>query len=506
MNPFQSNPSQERALKPIRAKGDRIMIVVCWLMWALSLSFAPMHDTWMAAGVIGTLLAGVVTLLGLSRPGRLSTRLAAALAFMGLSALMIHQSHGLIETHFAIFVLLAFLLYYRDWRPVCVAAIFIALHHWTFCEFQMRGYPIFVFPEGHPCSMVLVHAAYVLLEAAVLVYLGTVIRREALEAAAIALLGEHLVSGEKIDLAQSMNEASIASSRGLATFLGIINGAVSRAGSVAEGIDTVSADMSEAASQILRLGRDQHKTADTTIETVLSMADTAQSMTAECSEVASVARSSSEAIGRGRESMRLAVATMETIVGSVAGVSREIEQLEDQSQKIETIIKIISDIAGQTNLLALNATIEAAKAGELGRGFNVVAQEVRELSLRTHASLLQAQEVVDGVRSRTAHVRQTTERCCADARRGGEEVEQANEKLDLVVKRLPEIVKRAESVVDHAQRHNILTEDVVFSMRGIGNAVTSTSSTLDRISTLGGSLRSMASDLCGSVSLFRLPG
>ena len=506
MSLFHLNAVDEAALQPIHAKGDRIMSVVCWMLAVVSISFSHLHGTLVLALAVGLSLAGTASLLTHLLPGRLPTRLVIAFVFMAFSALLIDQAHGMIETHFSIFALLAFLLYYRDWRPVGVAAVTIALHHYAFCELQMRGLPIYVFPDGQPCTMVLVHAAYVVTESAVLIYLGSVIRREALESAAIAALGERLVQGGAIDLTMAGFSASgDTASRGLATFLNAINNAVLRASSVASGIGDVSGEMTVAATDMLRLGRDQRSSTEVAIQTVLLMADATRHMTDHCQEVATVARGSATTIEQGRASMRGAVQTMDGVVTSVSAVASQIDHLHTESARIESIIKMIADIADQTNLLALNATIEAARAGERGRGFSVVAQEVRQLSLRTHASLAEVQSVVDLVRGHTAEVRQTADRCRVEAVRGGADLDKANHRLGEVLAQLPQIVKRADSVVDHARKHTACTGEVVERMRSVSDTIAGNSLTLDRIEALGQSLRSMSADLCESVTVFESP-
>lgn len=154
----------EYTLDCIRRQGDKIMVSVNWFLFAVALAFAPMHSTWGVALLIGLPAAGVPSLLYLTMPGTLGSRLANATAFMVFSGLTIHQAHGMVETHFGIFALLAFLLYYRDWMPIVIAAGVIAVHHLLFNQLQQAGYPIFVFPTADGLHMVLVHAAYVVFE------------------------------------------------------------------------------------------------------------------------------------------------------------------------------------------------------------------------------------------------------------------------------------------------------------------------------------------------------
>src|ERR1022692_51788 len=106
------------------------------------------------------------------------------------AALLIQQAHGVTEAHFGIFALLAFLLYYRDWRPIVLAAGLIAIHHAGFYLLQVQGVPVFVFQHSHMPIMVVIHAAYVVFESLILVLLSVKLRMETKAASVLASLGK----------------------------------------------------------------------------------------------------------------------------------------------------------------------------------------------------------------------------------------------------------------------------------------------------------------------------
>lgn len=175
--------------------GDRIMVVVAWLLFVYALVLAPRHQTWAAAWIIGLPAALVPTLLAWPQPGGVVVRIAVGAAFMVLSALHIHQMHGLIEMHFGIFVLLAFLVYFRDWTPIVTGAAIIAVHHLGFNFLQVGGYPVYVFEHNAGLRIALLHAAYVVFESAILIFLAEKLRREAVETEEVYATVGGLLSG-----------------------------------------------------------------------------------------------------------------------------------------------------------------------------------------------------------------------------------------------------------------------------------------------------------------------
>jgi hypothetical protein len=157
------------------------------------IAMAALHRDWVLA-IVG---AGVPSSLPLpvvrSKPGSLGSALTIAAAFMGYAALLIQESHGATESHFYIFVLLAFLIVYRDWRVPVFGGLVIAVHHVVFYLVPASGTGVWVFPASMArmgvrlagVEMVAIHAAFVVLEVAVLVYMGRSMAAETRSQAAL---------------------------------------------------------------------------------------------------------------------------------------------------------------------------------------------------------------------------------------------------------------------------------------------------------------------------------
>ncbi len=184
-------------LQPQRAAADRIMLSMMVFLLAVTLGIGWFTQTTQLALLVGLPAWLVPWAIYKIAPGSLSSRLAIACALMVFSALSIQQTQGMVESHFGIFTLLAFLLYYRDWRPIVAAAGLIAVHHLGFGYLQtLNQSGITLLPGTVHLTVILVHAAYVVFEAAVLIFMATILQREALESALVAELSGQISEGD----------------------------------------------------------------------------------------------------------------------------------------------------------------------------------------------------------------------------------------------------------------------------------------------------------------------
>ncbi len=187
----------ERILQPQRAGADRIMLSMMVFLTLICLVVGHFTDTLTLALAVALPAWLVPMAIYRAAPGSLASRLAIACALMIYSALTIQQTQGMTETHFGIFTLLAFLLYYRDWRPVVVAAGLIAVHHVAFGALQYLGTGGVVVLDGQVhVGVIVLHAAYVVFEAGVLIFMAGMLQREAVESALVAELAGQISEGD----------------------------------------------------------------------------------------------------------------------------------------------------------------------------------------------------------------------------------------------------------------------------------------------------------------------
>jgi methyl-accepting chemotaxis protein len=226
------------------------------------------------------------------------------------------------------------------------------------------------------------------------------------------------------------------------------------------------------------------------------MAGAIRSASAASSEVSTVAASAAEATDHGQEAVRQTVSEMDRIKRTVEQASVKVTELGAKSDQIGAIVETIDDIAEQTNLLALNAAIEAARAGEQGKGFAVVADEVRKLAERSSRATKEIAALIGQVQSGTDEAVAAMKAGAEEVEHGSELAAQAGASLDAIniaVTATKRAVDRITSDVDSMSR---ASAGVVAASDAIATIATQTNEAAARMTTaartVAGSVESIA--------------
>ncbi|MEC1179557.1 methyl-accepting chemotaxis protein [Metasolibacillus meyeri] len=162
----------------------------------------------------------------------------------------------------------------------------------------------------------------------------------------------------------------------------------------------------------------------------------------------------------GGQAVQQTVSQMQSIHTSVAQSDETINSLYERTKEIGSILEIITAISDQTNLLALNAAIEAARAGEHGKGFAVVADEVRKLAEQSLQSTNQISELIAAIQQDTAQSVQSMDKATADVAQGLQLTEQTKEKFTLIVESLQNIAPKIEGISAASEEISAVVEEV----------------------------------------------
>lgn len=362
------------------ARSDKLIFYILIAMQFFSFALASWHETWKLALFVGLPLLLIPGYLTYFLPGQFMTRIVNGIALMSYCALHIQQALGMTELHFGIFAFLAFLLIYADWRVILAAAITVAIHHASFGYMQELGFGVICFTK--PSLLILiVHASYVVVEAAVLSYISVQIHRDRVQEIELMNYTSELGGqNSMINLRDHEKNPVSESGKSLVYVIDTLHDSVSQVKLGVDAIISASREMADGNADLSHRTEAQASSLDNTTSTMEKLTDTVKQNTANAIEANRLVLAASDIARKGGTVVNEVVETM----GSI----------KESSKHIVDIIGVIDGIAFQTNILALNAAVEAARAGEQGRGFAVVASEVRNLAQRSASAAKEIKELI----------------------------------------------------------------------------------------------------------------
>ncbi len=501
---FGSIASFEAEMRGNYARTDKMLGYLLAIQWLVSIGIAIVVSPQVWTGSMSAMHIHVLTALGLgglltlfpiflSRKfgGEAFTRHVIGAAQVLFSALWIHLTAGRIETHFHIFASLAFLAFYRDWKVIISATVIVAFDHFV------RGlfFTMSIFGVDYATIWrVIEHAGWVIFEDIVLVYSCVIGVREMKQ-----------LHDAKVTAAQALEEEKTVERRQNERLIGSITtilGAMDRLskgdtsvrltgdsddaiGQIYKGFNKLSEGLSAAFENITHAVSRITSAINTIRENAANISQGLDRQTAQMQSVSSASQEMNATIADGAQTTTHAnteataafedaekagevvfgtIETMNSISKIVLTSSQQIEQLGSSSEQIGEVIQVIEDIADQTNLLALNAAIEAARAGEQGRGFAVVADEVRKLAERTRKATQETAGMVGKIQQETGSAVKSIRAGAQQAELGRAAATQAADAIKRIIDRVhntSELMQQvAASSSEQATTSNIIAREI----------------------------------------------
>lgn len=265
----------------------------------------------------------------------------------------------------------------------------------------------------------------------------------------------------------------------------------------AQGLATASEEVASASSRQSEAAADMAAAVEELTVSIAQVADHAD-------DAATIAHEEKESSREGRRVAEEVIAEMHRIEASVVESGNLVDSLGRRSVEIAGIVRLIQDVAEQTNLLALNAAIEAARAGEQGRGFAVVADEVRKLAERTSSATREISDVIAGIQTETGQAVEQMHRVAEDVSGGVNKVQQAGEMLEKIETRASRTAEVIADIASATREQKTASTVVAQRLESVAQMAEGNTSITRRNREAAGHLGQLAGDLQSTVGKFRL--
>jgi methyl-accepting chemotaxis protein WspA len=221
-------------------------------------------------------------------------------------------------------------------------------------------------------------------------------------------------------------------------------------------------------------------------------------------EVSAVADQTAGLAGEGRSGLMRMEEMMRQVAAAAGSINAKLGVLNEKAGNINQVVTTITKVADQTNLLSLNAAIEAEKAGEYGRGFSVVATEIRRLADQTAVATYDIEQMVKDIQSAVSAGVMGMDKFSEEVRRGVTEITQVGNQLSIIIEQVQGLAPRFESVNEGMQAQAVGAGQISDALSQLSDAVTQTVESLQQSSLAIDELNQVAGGLRGSISRFRL--
>lgn len=295
----------------------------------------------------------------------------------------------------------------------------------------------------------------------------------------------------------SLQQSVVKVADNLRHLLSNINGAINE-------ISLVSSASAELTTDTLDGIKTQKSEIELLSSSISEMSLAINEVASSASGAALEASNSNKAAQEGQKVVSSAVSTITALSSEVELSVQAIERIEESNKQIVSVVKIIKDITDQTNLLALNAAIEAAHAGEFGRGFSVVADQVRVLAEQTEKSTMDIQHMIEELRSSTAAAVDIMNNSRDKALEGVEESNKTGDVITDIANSINTISAMNEQIASAAEEQSVVTDVISGNAKTISDIASEGEINAEKVSASNEQLLALSQKLSDSIKVFKL--
>jgi len=321
---------------------------------------------------------------------------------------------------------------------------------------------------------------------------------------AVNAAAEQIAAG---DLTVTVPEEGFAEARAMGrafnSMIGTLRDLIGRVGTSTHKLESVSADIASAAAMEADGATAQASAVAEATATIAELDRSFAAVADGASRVVGIAEDSLEVADKGREAVETGTESVNRLAASAERVNEAVTELSQVAEDIGQVTFVIGSIAEQTKILALNAAIEAARAGEVGKGFGVVASEVRNLADSVSASVVRIEQLVRAIQDSTRELAVNAERQVALGAETGDDVMRTRDAFDEIYERMNRTAGAAREIAAAANEQQSAARQIVDVMHQVSEGVAGTASSARQLAAAAGDVSTEAESLQSGLRGFK---
>ncbi|MEM9103146.1 MAG: methyl-accepting chemotaxis protein [Pseudomonadota bacterium] len=450
-------------------EADKIILITIITFSLIAAGLTSLQNGYYLLGMIGGSLVSVCAIVAyVFLKGYLVCRLVMATSLVTIMGIYVQQANGMGEGHFIFFVAVTILIRYKDMLPLMWAGVLTIIHHvtLTYCQaydVSLLGQPIMIFSWVgtsqlgilEPLIYHLVIATIAILVSAYYIY-GNI--QKFIQDTTVAIATELASQGDL--KARAVCKVSSPVNEFTNQFISEVQNLTTTCGELSDNLNNQSDTLVSSTGLQLQKAEEQQDMLASVAKSIEEMSSTTSDIAKNADDTARLAETTSSNSKTGTDTTRECEVSLNKLTTEIQSASLQINDLSTQGQQISGIVNTIKGIAEQTNLLALNAAIEAARAGEQGRGFAVVADEVRVLSRRTHESTEEISTMITSFKSTIEDAVKVMQACTNHAKLSVEDFNAVNTVFFDIANSVNRISELTAQIATSAEEQSYVANDV----------------------------------------------